>query len=162
MGFTQPDTPPTEPGQGPAAPNAGPAPVPFTGDQSAGNAPLPSAAPVPRDTPGAQVMGGVTGANHVSEAPWAAPNVNPYEAGSISPIFTGGDADPGGRDDVRGSVGAAVAAAEARFGEHQGDTYAQGSVIGDLMSFPSSPLDPPAGPGLTDPAGAFYDPPRNY
>jgi hypothetical protein len=55
-----------------------------------------------------------------------------------------------------------VANAEARFGELRGDTYGQGSTIGDVMSFGPSPLDPGAGPGLTDPSGALYDPPRNY
>jgi len=154
--ITPADTPPVEPPQGPMAPSSGPAPVPFAGtDQGEWDAPLPSQAPVPRDTPGATVMGGVTGANQVAEAPWAAPNVNPYEAGAISPIFVGGDPDPGGRDDVRGSVGAAVAAAEARFAEHQTDTYQQGSQIGDLMNLP--PLTSTGSNG-----GGFYDPPRDY
>jgi hypothetical protein len=116
------------------------------------------------DTPGPHVLMGVTGANHVSESPLAAPNVNPYETSALSPIFVGGAADPGGRDDVAGSVAGAVAAAEARFGEHQTDTYGQGSTIGDAMTLPPSPLDPAVGgtPWVTDPAGAYYDPPRNY
>jgi hypothetical protein len=73
-----------------------------------------------------------------------------------------GDADPGGRDIVSGAVAGAVAAAEARFGELQGDTYGLGSHIGDLMNFPPSPLDPGAGAGLTDPEGHYYTPPRAY
>jgi hypothetical protein len=151
--ITPADSAPVAPGQMPAAPNAGPAPVPFGGDQSAGNAPLPPMA-VPHGTPGPEVMGGVTGANHVTEAPWAAPNVNPYEAGGVSAIYVGGDADAGGRDDVSGSVAGAVAAAEARFGEHQSDLGA-GSHIGDLMALPAKTSDGSTG-------GAFYDPPRDY
>jgi hypothetical protein len=89
--------------------------------------------------------------------------VNPYGAGSLSPVLAHGDADPGGRDDVAGSVAAAVAAAEARFGEHMSDTYGQGSTIGDTMTLPPNFLDPGVGStGTTDPSGAFYDPPRNY
>lgn len=87
----------------------------------------------------------------------------PYDAGSLSPIQVHGDADAGGRDDVAGSVAAAQAAAEARYREHQGDTYGQGSTIGDLMQMPASGLDPAASsPGTTDPAGSYYDPPRSY
>ncbi len=74
-------------------------------------------------------------------------------------VFPGAD-DPGGRDDVAASVAAAVANAEARYGEHERDTYAQGSTIGDLMTLPPGPLDPGVAGGLTDPSGAFYDPPR--
>lgn len=86
----------------------------------------------------------------------------PYAAGEPQPVRFPGDPDPGGRDDVAGTVAGAQAAAEARYGEHQGDTYGQGSVIGDLVTFPPSPLDTPAGPGLTDPSGHYYDPPRGY
>jgi hypothetical protein len=107
-------------------------------------------------------MDGVAGANYVTSSPLAAPNVNPYEAGSVSPVVWPGDNDPGGRDIVSGAVAGAVAAAEARFGELRGDTYGLGSHIGDLMSFPPSPLDPGAGPGLTDPEGHYYTPPRAY
>jgi len=60
----------------------------------------------------------------------------PYSPGSSSAIFVGGSADAGGRDDVAGTVAAAQAAAEARFHEHQTDTYGQGSQIGDLMTLP--------------------------
>jgi hypothetical protein len=168
MPYWPPDTPPAEPPQMPAA-GSGPAPVPYNGP---GFALAPSMLAPQADislgyAPGAGVLVGVTGANNVTEAPLAAPNVNPYEAGAISPIYAGGDADAGGRDDVAGSVAAAVAAAEARFTELQGDTYGQGGKIGDLMTFPGltssgAPLDPGTGPGATDPSGGFYDPPRNY
>ena len=104
----------------------------------------------------------MTGANHVSESPLAAPDVNPHEAGDVSPVAWPGDDDPGGRDIVSGTVAGAVAAGQARWGELQGDTYGQGSQIGDLMPFPASPLDPGAGPGLTDPEGHYYTPPRGY
>jgi len=87
----------------------------------------------------------------------------PYAPGAPDPVLAGGDADAGGRDDVAGSVAAAQSAAEARYREHQGDTYGQGSVIGDLMHMPPTGLDPAASsPGTTDPAGSYYDPPRSY
>ena len=60
----------------------------------------------------------------------------PYSPGSPSAIYTGAASDAGGRDDVAGSVAAAQAAAEARYGEHQTDTYGQGSQIGDSMTLP--------------------------
>ncbi len=84
-------------------------------------------------------------------------NVNPYEAGGISAIYAGGDADAGGRDDVAGSVAGAVAAAEARFTELQGDTYGTGSQIGDLMSLPPRTSD-----GKITQGGGYFDPPRDY
>lgn len=84
----------------------------------------------------------------------------PYDAGSLSPIQVHGDADAGGRDDVSGTVAGAVAAAEARFSEHQSDTFGQGSVIGDLMSLPANSLDPAV--GVQGAEGAYYDPPRGY
>jgi hypothetical protein len=58
----------------------------------------------------------------------------------ISPIFVGGDADPGGRDTVAGTVAGAVANAQARFREHESDTHVAGtSTIGDLMTLPPVP-----------------------
>ena len=87
----------------------------------------------------------------------------PHAAGSPDPVFVGGDADAGGRDDVAGDVAQAQANAEARYGEHETDTHGQGSVIGDLVTLPPSPLDPGVGSlGTTLPAGHYYDPPRGY
>lgn len=60
----------------------------------------------------------------------------PYSPGDSRPIQAHGDADAAGRDDVAGSVAAAQAAAEARYHEHQTDTYGQGSQIGDSMTLP--------------------------
>jgi len=60
----------------------------------------------------------------------------PYAPGSPDGIFTGAAADAGGRDDVAGPVAAAQAAAEARYHEHQADTYGQGSQIGDPVTLP--------------------------
>ncbi len=153
----------------PGAPNSGPAPVPYDGPAFAIAPDM--LASVPDVSPGigagAGVLVGVTGANDVSEAPLAAPNVSPYDAGASQKIYTGGDDNPAGLDDVAGSVAASVAAAEARFGTHQLDTYGQGSIIGDLMTFPGTtatgaPLDPGAAAGVTEPGGGFYEPPRNY
>ena len=87
----------------------------------------------------------------------------PYEPGSPQPISMVGDADAGGRDIVAGTVDGAVANAKARFGELQGDTYGQGSTIGDTYTLPPNPLDPGVGSlGEAYPSGAYYDPPRNY
>jgi hypothetical protein len=86
----------------------------------------------------------------------------PYYPGPLAPVNAAGDADAGGRDDVAGDVAGAVANATGRWHEHQSDTYQQGSVIGDLVQFPASPLDPGAGVGNTTPAGGFFDPPREY
>ncbi len=163
MPYWPPDTPPEVPPQMPQA-GAGPAPVPYGGPGWALApdmlAPLPDVSP--SSTPGPEVMDGVSGANYVTASPLAAPNPNPYEPGMISPVYVGGDADAGGRDTVSDSVAGAVASAEARFREHETDTYALGSHVGDTMTFPPSPLDPGAGAGVTDPSGGFYDPPRNY
>lgn len=87
----------------------------------------------------------------------------PYAPGDPDPI-TCGETHMGAEacDDVSGTVAGAVAAAQARYGAREAETYGQGSVIGDLMTFPPSPLDTPAGPGLTDPSASYYDPPRSY
>lgn len=104
-------------------------------------------------SPGSEPQGGVSGFD--IEAP--------YYAGDISPIQVHGDPDPGGRDDVSGTVDGAVAAAQARFAEHESDTLAQGSTYGDIMTLPPDPLDPGVGSlGGTLPSGGFYDPPRDY
>src|SRR5436190_14411873 len=71
----------------------------------------------------------------------------PYAPGSPDAIFTGGDADPAGADDVAGPVAAAQAAAEARYREHQTDTYGQGSQIGDTVSLPDVVSDHSLGTG---------------
>jgi hypothetical protein len=79
----------------------------------------------------------------------------PYVTSALSPVYVGGDDDPGGRDDVAGSVAEAQANAKARFGEHQTDTYGQGSQIGDSLNLPPKTSDGSDG-------GGFYDPPRDY
>jgi hypothetical protein len=60
-------------------------------------------------------------------------------AASPQPVYVGGDADPGGRDDVAADPAGAVANAEGRYGELQSDTYGQGSQIGDLLPLPEVP-----------------------
>jgi len=151
--------------QMPAAPGPGPAPVPYAGADLSPEQPDYAADLGPVADAGSTVMAPAYG---VTESP-AAHDVAagladaPYYPGDLSPIDAAGDDDAGGRDDVSGTVGGAVAAAEARFAEHQADTYGLGSTIGDLMTFPPGPLDPGAVGGLkggTDPAGSFYDPPR--
>jgi hypothetical protein len=87
----------------------------------------------------------------------------PYAAGPEVHIQVHGDSDAGGQDKTSPTVAGAVAAAMARQHELESDTFGQGSVIGDLMAMPPNQLDPGVGAtGTTDPAGAFYDPPRNY
>jgi hypothetical protein len=49
-------------------------------------------------------------------------------AASPRPVSFPGGADPGGRDDVAGSVAGSVSAAHARYAEHERDTYGQGSA----------------------------------
>jgi hypothetical protein len=63
----------------------------------------------------------------------------PYSGGSPDPVYAGGDADAGGRDDVAATVAEAQANAEARYHEHQADTYGQGSRIGDYITLPEVP-----------------------
>jgi hypothetical protein len=70
----------------------------------------------------------------------------PYEPGSTSPVLVGGDADPGGRDIVAGTAAGAAAAAAARWGELQADTFDQGSTIGDLI-MPGAGLSGATAPG---------------
>jgi hypothetical protein len=62
-----------------------------------------------------------------------------------SPVQFPGDADAGGRDTVAGDVAGAQANAEARYREHQSDTYAQGSTIGDVLTLPHSDMNPAVG-----------------
>lgn len=145
---------PADAPQMPSAPNAGPAPVPYGGGDLS---PEPPAYTVPGGfgpgvTPGAGVLVGVSG-NAVQESGYAhdvnAGLVTPYVAGAPSAIHAYGDADAGGRDDVAGSVAGSVAAAEARYMEHESDTHAQGSTIGDLMTLPPAP-PPFEGPYFPD------------
>jgi hypothetical protein len=63
----------------------------------------------------------------------------PYAPGEHQPVYTGGDADPGGRDVVAGTPADAVSNAQARYHEIQSDTYGLGSVIGDVMALPEVP-----------------------
>lgn len=167
MGFTEPDSPPPPAGvpQMPAAPNAGPAPAPYTGPDFLGQVHY-AATAVSFQLPGTgEVLDGVSG-NGVQESGYAH-DVNagltaPYSPGAPSAIGVHGAADAGGRDDAAGTAAGAVAAAEARYTEYEGDTHPAGSTIGDVMTFPPSPLDPGAAPGETLPTGAYYDPPRSY
>jgi hypothetical protein len=156
------------PGSAPQQPQAaaGPAPVPYAGpDEGAGNVTY-AATGVSWRLPGsADVMAGVSG-NAVQEAGYAhdvnAGLVTSYDPGAVSPVGVHGDPDAGGRDDVAGTVAGAVANAEARYLEHEGDTHATGSTVGDVMNLPPGPLDPGTVGGLTDPSGAYFDPPRSY
>jgi hypothetical protein len=142
----------------------GPAPVPYTGgDQKPEPLPYGTGLDMPLEDPGALVMASYPPGNAVYESSWAhdlaAGTVDaPYYPGAVTPVNAAGDNDAGGRDDMAATVAEAVASAQGRYHEFQGDTYAQGSTIGDLMQFPPSPLDPGAGVGNTTPTGAFYDP----
>jgi hypothetical protein len=88
----------------------------------------------PNSTPGAGADAWTT-----PERPGTMPvsaTVATHAVTGTSPIAFPGDADPGGRDVVADSVAGAVSNAQARYGELQGDTYGQGSVIGDLLQLP--------------------------
>lgn len=90
------------------------------------------------------------------------PDLTDYYAGPVYPIEVMGDPDPGGRDNVAGTVSESMTTAHARLSELQSDTYGTGSILGDLMDFPPANLDPGAGVGNTMPTAGFYDPPREY
>lgn len=79
----------------------------------------------------------------------------PYVPGDPQPIAFHGDADAGGRDDVAATVAASQAAAEARYHEHETDTYGLGSQIGDSVTLPAASNTGTVG-------GAYFDPPRDY
>src|SRR5579864_6247881 len=151
----------------PAAPNAGPAPAPYGGPDLKPEPPAYAAELGPVADAAGAVMAGVTGLGTTESA--VAHDVNagppdaPYYPGPLVPVNAAGDDDAGGRDDVSGTVAGAVANATGRWQEFQSDTFGQGSTYGDLIDFPPSPLDPGTVGGLkggTDPAGAFFDPPR--
>jgi hypothetical protein len=72
------------------------------------------------------------------------------------PVTFPGDADPGGRDIVSATVMGAVASAQGRYGELAGDTYGQGSRIGDLLASPPVVSDWSKHTGGTD--ATSYDP----
>lgn len=155
------------PGDAPQLPSAsgsGPAPVPYGGPDLSPEPPDYNVAAAEFPTMGTALLAGVSQTMGIMESGYAhdvnAGLCTPYYAGDISPVYVGGDADAGGRDDVSGTVAGAVAAAEARFTEHASDTYAQGSTIGDLMRIPANSMDPAVGVQGTE--GGFYDPPRDY
>ena len=164
MGFTEPDSAPAAPPQMPQAPTPGPAPVPYTGPDELGQVHY-AATGVSFRLPGADVLASAEG-GPLQESAYAhdvnAGLVVDYVPGSPQPVAFPGAADAGGRDDVSGTVAGAVAAAEARYVEHEGDTHPAGSTIGDLLPMPPGPLDPGAAPGEASPSGAYYDPPRSY
>lgn len=157
---------PADAAQMPQAANSGSAPVPYAGADLSPEPPDYAVA-LGADAGGATsaVMAGVTGLG--TTEPSAAYDIAagladaPYYPGLLAPIDAAGDPDAGGRDSVAADVAGSVAAAEARLSELQSDLGA-GGTIGDLMTFPPSPLDPGAGVGNTAPSGGFYDPPRGY
>ena len=92
MPYWPPDSAPTAPAQMPQATTPGPAPVPYTGGEQQ---PEPPDYTIPGVStglaPGAGVLNTVAGANYVTSSELAAPNVNPYEAGSPSAVMFPGD-----------------------------------------------------------------------
>lgn len=174
-------------GSGPA-----PLPYPGGRDQAAGNPPVyavdlgpvvdhpldmvhPSRGPlVTTQDPSAYTLDG---------NPGPSPLATPYYAGQQAPVYVHGDADAGNASNISATVAGSVAMAAGRWAELESDTFKggpvvgtvvqnepnlsaypqqQGSVIGDLVQFPPSPLDPGAGVGNTTPTGGFYDPGRDY
>src|SRR5262245_44498577 len=125
--------------QNPQATSPGTAPVPYQGA-------MPSEPPqygvsLDLTDAAAEVMSGIAPGNSVTESAaahdLAAGTADaPYYPGSVSPVYTGGAADAGGRDDVAGTVAGAVASATARWHELEADIRPQGSVYGDLVMFP--------------------------
>ena len=89
--------------------------------------------------------------------------VAPYVHGQIKAIDSSGDHDADDADTVRDTPGDARDAANARQQAQSGDASHAGGQVGDTLILPANPLDPGVGSlGTTDPAGAFYDPPREY
>ena len=167
MGFTEPDSPPPPAGipQMPQASMPGIAPVPYTGPDQSPEPPVYAPQPVTFATPGVVVLAGAEG-GLLQESGYAH-DVNAgllanFDPGSVSPVAMAGPGDAGARDTVSGTVAGAVAAAEGRYLEHEGDTHPAGGTIGDVLTLPPGPLDPGAAPGEAAPSGSFYDPPRSY
>jgi hypothetical protein len=121
----------------------------------------------------------------VNGNPGPSPLATPYYAGQQAPLHVHGDPDAGSASNIAPTVGDSVAMATGRWQELQSDTFTPGpvagtvvqnepnlsdaghpqqqaSVIGDLIDFPPSPLDPGAGVGNTAPVAGFYDPDRDY
>lgn len=148
---------PADAPQMPAVASPGPAPVPYAGADLSPEPPAYAAVPVPVTDAGGRVMSDASG-GILQESP-AAHDIAagtadaPYYAGPLVPVDAAGDDDAGGRDDVASTVAGAVAGAEARFAEHQADTYGQGSTIGDLMTL--APVDSNPAVGDDDPWGPF-------
>jgi hypothetical protein len=165
MGFTESASAPTEPAQMPQATSPGPAPTPYSAGSQRPEPPDYSPMPVSFSTPGVIVLAPAEG-GPLQESAYAhdinAGLVVDYVPGVPQPVAFPGNADAGGRDDVSGSVAGAVANAEGRYLEHEGDTHGIGSTIGDLMAMPPGPIDPGAAPGEAAPSGAYFDPPRSY
>ena len=92
--------------------------------------------------------------------PRPGPDPAPYYGGAISPVQVHGDADAGGRDIAADSVADSMAAASARLAEMEGDTYGQGSVIGDLMDLP--PVDSAANAPVWGPFDATQPPSGSF
>jgi hypothetical protein len=149
----------------PQATSPGPAPTPYSAGSQRPEPPDYSPMPVSFSTPGVIVLAPAEG-GPLQESAYAhdvnAGLVADFYPGAISPVTVGGNADAGGRDDVADSVAGAVANAEARYLEHEGDTHGIGSTIGDVFALPAGPLDPGAAPGEAAPSGAYFDPPRSY
>jgi hypothetical protein len=106
-------------------------------------------------SPGAADTAWTTGVAWKSPVVSPSPGGDPPAPGGQHVAFPG-DADPGGRDIVAASSAQAMANAEARYGELQGDTYGQGSRIGDLLDLPPVVSDWSKHTGGSD--ATSYDP----
>jgi hypothetical protein len=153
------------PGQAPQMPqaaNSGSAPVPYQGPDLSPEPPMYHAEMGPMADPVATVLAGVTGLGTTED-----PSAHDIAAGTADAPYYPGAIDPinpaGGIGDVAGDVAGSMANAQSRWHELSAQALPAGSVIGSLMELPPSPLDPGVGSlGTTDPAGGFYDPPRDY
>jgi len=157
MPYYPPDSAPEVPPMMPQASMPGIAPVPYTGPDESPEPPIYAPQPVTFATPGVVVLAGAEG-GLLQESGYAH-DVNAgllanFDPGSVSPVAMAGPGDAGARDTVSGTVAGAVAAAEGRYLEHEGDTHAAGKPIGDSLGVP---VESPGNFG-----GAYYDPPRDY
>jgi len=156
MGFTEPDTPPSEPAQMPQASMPGIAPVPYRGPDESPEPPVYGPPDVTWNLPAQDVLAGAQG-GLLQESGYAhdtgAGLVAPYYPGQVSPVTMPGN--PGAAGDIAsGSVAGAVSNATGRYLKHEAETHPAGSSLGDLLGVPVETAG--------NFGGAFYDPPRDY
>src|SRR5262249_9151132 len=94
-------------------------------------------------------------------------------AGQLDPVHDqggvfGAESDQSARlggyeSDIRQAQSRGQDVRNSMLSHYETDVLPVGAAYGDYVVLPPSPLDPGVGSlGVTDPSGAFYDPPRGY